>query len=56
MPTTKPATESDTSRRSRSELDGRYGKIGIEAVAAAVRCRREDRAPSRSRHTPQDSD
>jgi hypothetical protein len=56
MSTTKSATEQDTSRRARSELDGRYGEIGISAVAAAVRCRREDRVLSRARHTPQESD
>jgi hypothetical protein len=56
MPTTKSATERDNSGRTHSELDGRYGEIGISAVAAAVRCRSEERASDRARHTPQESD
>jgi hypothetical protein len=56
MPTTKSASEHDDNRRASSELDGRYGEIGISAVAAAVRCRGEQRAPGRARHTPQESD
>ena len=32
-------------RRERSELDARYGKIGISAVAAAVRYQGEQRNP-----------
>jgi hypothetical protein len=43
-------------RRSSCELDDRYGEIGISAVAAAVRCRSEDRSTKRSRHLPHDSD
>jgi len=43
-------------RRSGSELDDRYGEIGISAVAAAVRCRSEDRSTRRSHHLPQESD
>lgn len=34
--TAKPAQRRD------QELDGRYGKIGIPAVAAAVRCQKFD--------------
>jgi len=56
MPTTKSASEQDDNRRASSELDGRYGEIGISAVAAAVRCRSEQRAPGRARYTPQESD
>jgi hypothetical protein len=33
-------------RRERSELDARYGKIGISAVAAAVRYQSEPRNPA----------
>jgi len=29
-----------------NELDARYGKIGISAVAAAVRCQPEQRRPA----------
>jgi len=43
-------------RRSGCELDDRYGEIGISAVAAAVRCRGEERSAKRSRHLPQESD
>lgn len=33
-------------RRERSELDARYGKIGISAVAAAVRYQSEQPKPA----------
>jgi hypothetical protein len=56
MPTPNSANEHDNSRRPANELDDRYGEIGISAVAAAVRCRREERAPSRGQHLPHDSD
>jgi hypothetical protein len=39
-----------------SKLDDRYGRIGIPAVAAAIRCKGEQRKAPRSRHLPQDSD
>ena len=39
-----------------SGLDDRYGKIGIPAVAAAIRCKGEPRKAHRTRHVPQDSD
>ena len=39
-----------------SKLDDRYGKIGIPAVAAAVRCKGEQRKTPRTRHLPQESD
>jgi len=35
--------EQSSNPRSPSELDSRYGKIGISAVAAAVRCQPEQR-------------
>lgn len=34
------------SRRQRNNLDGRYGEIGISAVAAAVRYKGESRNPA----------
>jgi hypothetical protein len=46
----------ENSSRSSSRLDDRYGKIGIRAVAGAVRCKGEQRKANRSRHQPQDSD
>jgi hypothetical protein len=49
-------TNEQDHRRSSCELDDRYGEIGISAVAAAVRCRSEDRSAKRSRHLPQESD
>jgi hypothetical protein len=56
MPIPNSANDQDNSRRRGDELDDRYGEIGIEAVAAAVRCRREERASSRGRRLPHDSD
>jgi hypothetical protein len=40
----KPREQCEDSRQ-RGELDARYGKIGISAVAAAVRCKGEQRRP-----------
>ena len=48
-------TRRENSTRS-PKLDDRYGKIGIPAVAAAVRCKGEPRKAQRTRHLPQDSD
>lgn len=39
-----------------TKLNDRYGKIGISAVAAAVRCKPEQRPVTESRFTPLDSD
>jgi hypothetical protein len=36
---------SSDQRRERTELDARYGKIGISAVAAAVRYRSDSKNP-----------
>ena len=41
MDANKPAQQSHEGRRQDGELDRRYGKIGISAVAAAVRCKGE---------------
>lgn len=40
-----PERASPDQRRERAELDARYGKIGISAVAAAVRYRGESKNP-----------
>ena len=39
--TSHEATERQDSNRQHTSLDRRYGKIGISAVAAAVRCKGE---------------
>lgn len=39
----KPTEQSQDSRR-RTDLDDRYGEIGISAVAAAIRCKGEERS------------
>jgi hypothetical protein len=49
-------TNEQDHRRSSCELDDRYGEIGISAVAAAVRCRSEDRSVKRSRQLAHESD
>lgn len=56
MNPTKAKEQSQDSRR-RVELDDRYGEIGISAVAAAVRCKGEDRRRTNDvRFTPHDCD
>jgi hypothetical protein len=40
----------------RTNLDNRYGKIGISAVAAAVRHQGEQRSTSESQYEPYDRD
>ena len=42
-------------RRERTELDPRYGKIGISAVAAAVRYRGDSKNPAYAPVTPADA-
>jgi hypothetical protein len=49
MEATKRTEQSQDSRRPYSKLDDRYGKIGISAVAAAVRHQGE-------RHNTHDAD
>jgi len=44
--------EQSSNPRSPNELDSRYGKIGISAVAAAVRCQPERRPVSNTRFAP----
>jgi len=50
------STNENKSRHESCELDHRYREIGISAVAAAVRCRSEERVTTRSRHQPHESD
>ena len=47
--------QSDDSRRA-GELDARYGRIGISAVAAAVRSRGEQRRPVKETRFAPDRD
>ena len=44
--------EDHTPRRDRADLGARYGKIGISAVAAAVRYKGEARNPAYAPATP----
>jgi hypothetical protein len=60
MEATRATEQSQDSKRQIKSLDDRYGKIGISAVAAAVRHKSEAR-PVNARHlaphlVPQDSD
>jgi hypothetical protein len=55
MKATKTAELGQDSRRQKNELDNRYGKIGISAVAAAVRHQGEQQAVSEYR-IPYDRD
>jgi hypothetical protein len=56
MEATKAVEQSQDSRRHYTSLDDRYGKIGISAVAAAVRHRGERRNPRNSEQTVFDTD
>jgi len=55
MNATKATEQSQDSQHSYSDLDTRYGKIGISAVAAAVRHQGEPQAVSEYR-IPYDRD
>ena len=50
MQATKATEKNDTnqqdSQRQQTKLDNRYGKIGISAVAAAVRCKGDQKTVS----------
>jgi len=46
MTTNKGEDRNEESRRQNNNLDGRYGKIGLAAVAAAVRYKGESRNPA----------
>ena len=56
MTAMKSTEQSQDSRRQRSDLDARYGKIGISAVAAALCALAERPAESESQHTPYERD
>jgi hypothetical protein len=43
-------------RRERAELDARYGKIGISAVAAALRYSGDGKNPAYAPAIPRDTD
>ncbi|MFN3656532.1 MAG: hypothetical protein ACK4UO_04660 [Pseudolabrys sp.] len=56
MTPTKATEQSQDSRR-RTDLDDRYGEIGISAVAAAIRCKGEETRRTRdTRLIPYDRD
>ena len=56
MNATKATEQSQDSRRQTNELDNRYGKIGISAVAAALRHQGEQRTAKEPRFTPYERD
>lgn len=56
MDATKPARQSQEGPHQNGELDRRYGKIGISAVAAAVRCRGEQPRRAEPQGEPFDRD
>ncbi len=56
MMTANKLTEQSQDSRRQTDLDNRYGKIGISAVAAAL-CHRGERTESHESHlTPYDRD
>jgi hypothetical protein len=56
MDATRATETSQDSQRQYKSLDDRYGKIGISAVAAAVRHQGELRNTNETHYTPYDSD
>lgn len=56
MDATKATEQSQDSRRQTNELDNRYGKIGISAVAAALRHHGEQRTAKEPRFAPYERD
>jgi hypothetical protein len=46
MESMKTASHNQEARCERANLDGRYGKIGISAVAAAVRYQSDSEVPA----------
>ena len=56
MQATKATEQSQDSRHEYTNLDSRYGKIGISAVAAALRHQGELRNATESRAIPYDRD
>jgi hypothetical protein len=56
MDATKATEQSQDSRPQPNELDNRYGKIGISAVAAALRHQGEPRPVKEPRFAPYERD
>jgi len=56
MDATRATEQSQDSRRQYKSLDDRYGKIGISAVAAALRYQSGQRNANETRYIPYDSD
>ncbi len=56
MNATRATEQSQDSQRQYKSLDDRYGKIGISAVAAAVRHQGELRNTNETRFIPYESD
>ena len=56
MNASKATEQSQDSRRHYGDLDSHYGKIGISAVAAAVRHQGEQNNETESRATPYERD
>lgn len=56
MNATRATEHRQDSQRQYKNLDARYGKIGISAVAAAVRHQGEKRDVNESRYIPAESD
>ena len=56
MDATSATEQSQDSQRQYKSLDDRYGKIGISAVAAAVRHQSVRRTANETRYTAYDSD
>ena len=56
MNATRATEQIQDSQRQYKGLDARYGKIGISAVAAAVRHQGEQRADNECRYIPYESD
>jgi hypothetical protein len=56
MDATRATEQKQDSRSHFTKLDSRYGKIGISAVAAAIRHRSHQPNRQEIRQTPHDSD
>jgi hypothetical protein len=56
MNASKTTEQSQDSKRPHSDLDSRYGKIGISAVAAALSYQGEQHNTAESRYTPYERD
>ena len=56
MDATRATEQSQDSQRQYTNLDNRYGKIGISVVAAAIRHQSQQPNRREARQTPYDSD